>query len=100
MANVNLTPKQRFQESKDNVSKHREMIESREFERAIDYALMEYQLQSARQTATINPPNANDAVCRHYSQVGACEFVAILRNLAEPPPVITARAIEQLDHKA
>lgn len=38
----NLTPKQRFQESSDNIKKHRAFVDSPEYRRAIDFARLEY----------------------------------------------------------
>jgi hypothetical protein len=42
---TNLDPQSRFQLSNDNISKHREMVDSREFERATDTALLQYQAE-------------------------------------------------------
>lgn len=78
---TNPTPKQSFQESSDNISKHREMIVSRSFERGIQYALSEYQLFLSR-------ANPNEAMLSHFKHVGAQEFIAVLRNLAEKPQPI------------
>lgn len=97
MFNVNPSPKHRFQESKDNVEKHRNMLQSREFERAIDFALAEYQRYMAQGPLDASP---NQALAGHYKQMGAVEFVHVLKTLAEPPPAITPRVIDQLDHKA
>lgn len=96
-ANVNPTPRARFQDSKDNVSKHRDLIASREFERAIDFALAEYQRIMAAGPVDSNPQLA---LAGHYKQMGAVEFVHVLRNLAEPPPLPPTRVSDQLDHKA
>ena len=38
----NPTPKQRFQESNDNISKHRKLVDSPEYQRSIDFARLEY----------------------------------------------------------
>ncbi len=97
MFNVNPSPKSRFQESKDNVQKHRDMLQTREFERAIDYALAEYQRIMAQGPMDSSP---NLALAGHYKQMGAVEFVHVLKTLAEPPPAISPRIIDQLDHKA
>lgn len=97
MPNVNPTPKQRFLESKDNVSKHRELIGSREFDRAVDTGLAEYQRYLAQGPTD---GNVNLALAGHYKQQGAIEFVHILKNLAEQPPPAPVRTLDQLDHKA
>lgn len=95
--NANPTPKQRFLESKDNISAHRDLIQSRPFDRAIDTSLAEYQRLLAQGP---NDGNVNQALAGHYRQQGAVEFVHILKNLGEQPPPVTPRVVEQLDHKA
>jgi hypothetical protein len=97
MANVNPSPKARFHESKDNISKHRDLIASREFERAIDFALLEYQRYMAQGPMD---SNVNQALAGHYKQMGAVEFVHILKTLAEEAPIPPVRVMDQLDHRA
>lgn len=72
-------PKSRFQESADNIKKHRDMIQSREFERACDYALLQY---SARLQEETNG-NLNSAAAAHLRMTGAHEFLSTMRTLSE-----------------
>lgn len=93
--NLNPPPKHRFQESADNISKHREMVESRTFERAIDFALMQYQLLLAAETQR----NPGAAAFSGLKATGAVEFVDVLKNLSEMPPIIRNDPPSNLDHK-
>lgn len=79
---VNANAKSRFQLSADNVTKHMEMIGSREFERACDFAMLQYQ-----QNVVVNAePNPNGALAGFFRLLGAQEFLSELRRLAIPPP--------------
>lgn len=93
--NLNPTPKHRFRESGDNISKHRALLEQREFDRAIDFTMLEYQLQ-----ASARVQDANGALALGYKILGIQEFVSMLKTLSEiaPPPPRTADA--NLDHRA
>ena len=77
---VNPSPRTRFQMSPDNISKHRDLIATREFDRACDFALLEYQghLSVASKTQM-------DAMESGYKAKGAIEFLAVLRTLGEQP---------------
>ncbi len=93
---TNPTPKARFQESGQNVSNHRDLIGSREFERATDFALLEYQRQLSMQDIS----NLNTAAAAHIKMLGAMEFLQVLRNLSEAPTVPRmAPLTDNLDHK-
>jgi hypothetical protein len=78
MAITNPTPKARFQQSKINLQQHRQMIEQDAFDRACDFALMEYQRILSQQSTTFN-----DAAANHFKVTGAMEFLQQFRNLAE-----------------
>ena len=88
------SPKQLFLQSVDNISKHRDMLENRVFERAVDYALMQYQLQLSAWT-TENPQNAAYAGLK---MCGAQEFLHTLRTLSEVPALPTPPANQNLNH--
>ena len=75
----NPSPKTRFQESIDNISKHRDLIEMREFQRASDFAMLQYQLELANAANG----NVNLAAAAHMKLCGAQEFLLVLRNLGE-----------------
>lgn len=92
--NLNPAPKFRFQESADNITKHRSMVEDRTFQRAIDFALMQYQLQVAREVLD-NPQLASVA---GYKNAGAVEFVNVLKNLSETPQLIRQDQPVNLNH--
>lgn len=83
----NLTPKARFQLSGDSISKHRQMVDSREFERGLDFALLQYQADCCLRE--------NNPTVLGLKIVGAQEFAKTLRLLSEkeeiklPPPVQT-----------
>lgn len=78
---VNPTPKTRFQESGQNVSTHREMISSSAFQRACDFALLEYN----HRVCSTAEPNPNGALAGYFRMLGAQEFLQELRRLGEPP---------------
>lgn len=81
--NVNPPPRQRFQETKTNISAHREMIQTPEFQRACDFALLQYQGQLAQQPLEANAMNT--AAVSHCKVIGALEFLDVFRKLAESP---------------
>lgn len=70
-----ITPKARFQLSRDNVTKHRDMVDTREFERGADFAMAEYVAEaSVRET---NPAVLGMKI------VGAQEFLKCFKMLGE-----------------
>jgi hypothetical protein len=89
------SPKARFQESADNVSKHRDLIQMKEFQRASDYALLQYAARLQHDTEG----NLNAAAAAHLKMTGAQEFLATFRNLSESVE-LPSRRIEtpNLDH--
>jgi hypothetical protein len=89
---INPTPKQRFQQSNDNISKHKRLIEQPEFQRAIDYALREYGHRVNLDTE--NSPGTAGA--NSYRSLGAEQFVHELITLAETPP--PPRAVVDTDN--
>lgn len=90
-----LSPKTRFQESGDNISKHREMLQSREFERAIDWGLLQYSKMLCDE-----PGDLNQCASKHLRMQGAHEFVRVMFNLAESPVAALTNDIMNLDHRA
>jgi hypothetical protein len=89
-------PKIRFQNSQDNISKHREMVDSGEFQRGTDFALLQH--------AIVLGQNVNDddtAKAAGYKLAGAVEYLATLRMLSEPPQRINLMPpSDNLDHRA
>lgn len=94
---TNPTPKKRFQESADNIKRHRDLIQTREFERACDFALLQYMAQVGQET----DGNLNAAAAAHLRLTGAREFLWHFRNLAESIDFIPRKAeTPNLDHSA
>ena len=92
---ANPTPAQRFRDAPDNIRKHRDMIDSHEFQRAADFAMLEYQV---RLTMSANPAPA-DVIGQRIT--GALEFLQVMRFLGEvPQPVAPRRDVGQLNHEA
>jgi len=93
--NTNPAPKSQFMESKDNISKHRNMIESGEFQRAIHYALLQYDWNLCSQM----PQDLGGAGANFLRSQGARQFLDVLLKLAEMPPVpLAENRIVNLDH--
>jgi hypothetical protein len=71
------------------------MVESKEFERAIDFGLLQYMAQLEQEA----DQNLNVAAASYLRMVGARQFVWTLRNLAESTEFIPRRAeTPNLDH--
>ena len=92
---VNPSPKTRFQESDNNISKHHTLIESGEYQRAEDFALMHYARVLAADTANSADPKSGknpqvEGMVNAWKLAGAQEFVNELRNLAEKPITLEA----------
>lgn len=93
--NHNPSPKQRFQQSNDNVSKHRDLTASREFERGMDFAMLE---MCSRLAATIT--DGNSAMAAGFRLMGAHEFAQNLKLLSEKPATLNVKQDTHLDHRA
>lgn len=76
--NTDPTPKTRFLALPDAVKHHRAMMEDRAFERGIDFALLQYQVELAGKCT-----DANAAMRTGLCLLGAQEFVHILKTLSE-----------------
>ena len=78
-----VTPQARFQLSADNVRKHRDMVDGREFERGADFAMLEYVAQTCQRET--NPTILGLKIA------GAQEFLKSFKTLGETieikPPV-------------
>lgn len=77
---TNATPKARFLESGDNITKHRKMVDSGEFQRACDFAMLQY-------TGGISGEitDGTTAMAVGLKLLGAQQFLQVLRNLSEAP---------------
>lgn len=78
--NPNPPAKLRFQESSDNISKHQKMIALGEFQRAIDFSLLEH-----NRTLAEGATDMNKAAVAGIKMQGVQEFIIILKYLAEKP---------------
>jgi hypothetical protein len=88
-----LSPRQRFQQSGDNISKHRALVDNNDFNRAIDCAVNQLSIQLAS-----NMPDSQAGMIAGFKLAGAQEFIAILKGLAETTPAPQATAIKNLNH--
>ena len=92
----NPTPKARFQESADSISKHRDLVDSTTFQRASDYAMLEYAKIMALESV-----DGNTAVATAMRLRGAHEYLQIFRNLSEKSEQLKAPpAMANLNHRA
>jgi len=95
MSPINLSPKGRFLQSNDNVSRHRAMLETREFERADASAMLQYCAMIAESVK-----DANTALAAGFKLQGAFEHAHTFRLLSEEPPrPATPVTRDNLDHK-
>lgn len=92
---TNPAPKSRFQESGGNISEHRDLLQGKSFERAIDWALLQYQYELCREKGDLN-----SSAAKHLRMQGAQEFIDVLKYLAESPTREMASKITNLDHNA
>lgn len=92
---ANPSPKARFLESNVNISDHRKMVDSVAFQRACDFATLEY-------TALISNQNRDMNACAGTALKlqGALEFLQTFRLLSEKPlpPVSRVLTPDNLNH--
>ncbi len=74
----NLTPKQRFQLDANALSRHRDLIASDDFKRAVDTAMLQYQID-----LTVQCKDPNAAMRVGLCMLGAQELISVIRQLAE-----------------
>jgi hypothetical protein len=89
----NPSPKQRFLLNGGFCKAHHAMVDSEAFERAADFAMLQYHL-------ALNG-KVNDAVSASavgFKMQGAQEFLMIFRKLADTTPVALARPNDNLKH--
>jgi hypothetical protein len=91
--NTYPSPKQEFLESNDNVSAHRRMVDSREFQRALEFAQREY-MGFAASTVKDN----NGAMAVGWKIQAVTEFCYMLQMLSETPQMPKPVIVGQLDH--
>jgi len=86
----------RFRESGQNISDHRAMVATRAFQRACDFAQLEYQAQ----LATRLMENPGEAAFAGLKMTGAVEFLLTMRALSEAPMPPRRVPTPNLDHTA
>ncbi len=95
---TNPTSKARFLESSDNISKHRDLVDSTTFQRACDFAMLQFSMAIC--TTPIEPGEMSMGAAALKLR-GAHDFLSILRNLSEAPqkpsPIVR---LDQLNHDA
>lgn len=91
---ANLFPKARFQQSPDNITKHRVMVDSREFERGTDFAFLQYCMLLG---ASVKTQEA--AFSAGLKLAGAVEFLSTLKMLGEVQRPLAEAQPANLDHK-
>jgi len=98
-AQVNPTPKARFQESDANIKAHHALLENPDFQRAEDFTLLSYHRSVAfAQANDANPQVA--AMVAGWKLAGVQEFLHEFRTLAEKPlAVMPPGQARTLDHK-
>ncbi len=90
----NPSPRELFRESADNITQHRNLVDSVPFGKAVQFGLLEYQIMLANQTR-----DANSALAVGYKLQGAIELLSVIRNLAESPLATAKMPSQQLNHK-
>lgn len=95
---ANPSPKWRFLQSKEFVEKHRELVDSDEFQRAVDYGLAQY-LRGLVDTAPNDISSSTymaSSASLFQRVVGAHEFLSVVRNLSEVPPPPSQKVSDNL----
>ncbi len=89
----NPTPREQFREVNDNITQHRNMVDSPVFGRAVHTALLEYQLNVTKQIG-----DGASSMAGGYKLQGAIEIMGLLRMLAESAPIMPRVSSPQLNH--
>lgn len=71
------------------------MLEQPSFDRALDFAMLQYQLQAATQIH-----DTNGGLAYGYKMLGVQEFVSILRTLSEEVRLPAPNNDSNLNHRA
>lgn len=91
--NPNSSPRQRFQSVPAWIGTHRQLVDSEPFQRAVDFALLQYQQQVSAKII-----DANGAGAAGLKMQGVVEFLAVLRNLSETAIPTPRRPDDNLTH--
>lgn len=88
---LNPSPKTRFRESADNISRHKAILETRELERGLDFAKLEF-VASLSAGITDN----SSAMAAGYMLMGMEQFCHTFRTLTEVPSLVVKRPSDNL----
>jgi hypothetical protein len=91
---VSLNYRAQFQRNETLAKAHRELVVTEAFQVAVEMALLHY--QSEVNLTNTDDPNAN--ACRNQRTLGAQQFVNILLNLAEAPPLPIKKPTTGIDY--
>lgn len=83
---INPTPKLQFQQSSDNIAKHKRLLEMTELERGINFALLQMQADLADR-----PTDGNAAAANWFRIMGANDFIKTFRELAQSPTPLASK---------
>lgn len=101
MSSPNLIPiknpsfREQFRETANHITAHRDLVDSPAYTRAVHFGLLEFQSFLSGQVR-----DGNSSVAVGYKLQGAFELLSIMRNLAEPAPVLQRLADRGLNHQA
>lgn len=90
---LNPPPKVRFQKQNGWIKAHQSLVDSDEFDRAVTFALLQYQRELAAAPL-------NEAGACHMKMVGVQEFLRTLIYLSEAPNNTKAPVIQGLDFES
>lgn len=90
---LNPSPKARFMQSGDNVSKHRKMVDSGEFQRAVDAGFLQF---ASFHASSIT--DSQSAMAAGFRIQGAFDVLQTIRMLSESPNVAKPLPSENLNH--
>lgn len=95
----NPTPKARFNESRANVEEHHRILEHPSFQRGVDAALLQFQVNLMEQLRE-QGSNFNAMAAAQLRLQGAHEFLTAFRKLTDTGDMPIRRSDLNLDHKA
>lgn len=101
-AQLNPTPKAKFQSVKANIAGHHALLENPAFDRAEQAAMLSYSRTLANELANAAGPNSQlQSMINGWKLAAVQEFMHEFRMLAEEPVVVEAPGLaRQLNHKA
>ena len=94
------TPKMVFMSSGTNISNHKRMVESAEFQRALDVAKAHY-IRALHHAApnNLDSPNFASAAAMSFERIqGMEDFIHVLVTLADVPPPLPDRRGQEPDN--